>query len=356
MSKLLSIIIPLYNSAQWLPKCIESALNQDVAEEQLEIICVNDGSPDNSADIVREYQAKHPKSIVLLEQENQGPSGARNNGMRHATGKNLCFLDPDDFLQPNVLGGLTKRMEDEQLDMLRFNYQIVDENYNHLEKRQFEKDFDYSSQLMTGAEFLANRLDIACHIWKYMYRTEIITKNGIWCFTGDYFDDTPWLPMVLMNAKRMDVCNTVVHNYQERSDSLVKAKTLQAVRRQNDGFILLLSLLKEEMCVLQGGESHRENMRALSTLAIPGETLKKILQWYNMIFAHATVSLLTNVAAKDYDSCNLVLQQIRQIETSKLSLKKAIRINKKKIILFNISPFLLIKVIRLKTKFAGGRL
>ncbi len=350
MSKLLSIIIPLYNSAQWLPKCLNSALCQDVDEEQLEIICVNDGSPDNSADIVRQYQARHPQSIVLLEQENQGTSGARNNGMRHATGKYLCFLDPDDFLQPNVLGVLTKRMEEEQLDMLRFNYQIVDENYNHIEKRQFEKDFDYSSQLMTGAEFLANRLDIACHIWKYMYRTETITKKGIWCFTGDYFDDTPWLPMVLMNAKRMDICNTVVHNYQERSDSLVKAKTLKAVRRQNDGFILLLRLLKEEMCVLQGGESHRENMRALATLAIPDETLEKILQWYNMIIAHATVALLTNVAVKDYQSCESVINQVKELGINHLSSHNALTINKRKINLYNLSPYLLYKAIRLKHK------
>ena len=98
---LLSIIIPLYNSAQWLEKCLYSVLKQDIPLAQLEIICINDGSPDNSASIARgiseEVKAQNGFSpIIVLEQENQGPSGARNNGMRHASGKYLMFVDPDD--------------------------------------------------------------------------------------------------------------------------------------------------------------------------------------------------------------------------------------------------------------------
>ena len=183
--KVLSFIIPLYNSAKWLRKCLDSVLEQDIPLEQLEVICVNDGSPDNSADIVREYSKEYPDTILVLDQKNQGPSGARNNGMRHATGKYLCFVDPDDYVEPNVYGKLVNQMEDEQLDMLRFNYQSVDENYQPVEKPAFEKLFDYSPNLMSGAEFIATRLDIACNIWRYMYRREIITENGIWCFTGD---------------------------------------------------------------------------------------------------------------------------------------------------------------------------
>ena len=93
----LSFIIPLYNSAQWLPKCLYSVLNQDIPESEMEIICVNDGSPDNSAEMAREIAKDHP-SIVVIDQENQGPSGARNTGMLHATAKYLCFVDPDDFV------------------------------------------------------------------------------------------------------------------------------------------------------------------------------------------------------------------------------------------------------------------
>lgn len=346
--KLLSFIIPIYNSAEWLHKCLDSVLNQDIDEEQLEIICINDGSPDNSADIVCEYQAKHQQTIVLLEQENQGPSGARNNGMRHATGKYLCFVDPDDFVESNVYGGLVAKMEEQRLDMLRFNYQIVDEKYNHVEKSQMELDFDYSSELMTGADYLANRMDIACHIWKYMYRTEIIKANGIWCFTGDYFDDTPWLPMVLMQAKRMDVCDTVAYDYMERGDSLVKAKTLKAIERQNDGFLLLVNLLKEEIAVIEGGKSDRSNMQALQQVELTSDNRKNILVWYNMMIAHSVVTLLTNFAVYDYASRNKVLQELTKLNITKLSSERALPVNKRKIMLFNISPRLMMGLIRVK--------
>ena len=144
--KKLSYIIPLYNSAQWLKKCLYSVLNQDIPESEVEIICVNDGSPDNSAELAREIAKEHP-SIVVIDQENKGPSGARNNAMRHATGKYLCFVDPDDYVEPNVYGGLIKQMEEQQLDMLRFDYRVVNEYYEILPKRAFELAFDYTPQL-----------------------------------------------------------------------------------------------------------------------------------------------------------------------------------------------------------------
>ena len=244
--KKLSFIIPLYNSAQWLEKCLYSVLNQDLPESEVEIICVNDGSPDNSADLAREIAKEHP-CIMVIDQENQGPSGARNNGMRHATGKYLCFVDPDDYVEPNVYGGLIKQMEEQQLDMLRFNYQTVNEYDQIIPKRGNELTFDYSPQLMTGAEFLANRLDIACNIWRYIYRRTIITDNNIWCFVGDYYDDTPWLPLVLMKAERLNICDTVVYDYLERSDSLVNASSPRAVQRKIDGSFMLLDLLQDEM-------------------------------------------------------------------------------------------------------------
>ena len=218
--KMLSVIVPLYNSAMWVEKCLFSILNQDLPEEKMEIICINDGSLDNSAEIAREIGKEHT-SIIVLDQKNQGPSGARNNGMRRATGKYLCFVDPDDYVEPNVFGGLIAQMENRNLDMLRFDYRIVDENYAPVAKRDFERQFDYSACEMTGAEFLANKLDIACNIWRYFYRTEVIVGNNIWCFTGDYFDDTPWLPLVLMKSNRLGVCDTVVYDYQERKDSFV---------------------------------------------------------------------------------------------------------------------------------------
>lgn len=334
--KVLSFIMPLYNSAKWLEKCLYSVLNQDIPESEMEIICVNDGSPDNSADMAREIGKNHP-CIIVLDQENQGPSGARNNGMRHATGKYLCFVDPDDYVEPNVYGKLVQQMEDENLDMLRFNHQCVDENYQPIDKPAFEKQFDYSPKLMSGAEFLATRLDIACNIWRYMYRREIITENGIWCFTGDYYDDTPWLPLVLLKAVRMNICDTVVYDYMERSDSLVKTKNPKMMKRKSDGFILLLKYLEQEIADVQKGK-----------LKVSSEWKEGVIAWYKRMEAHSVISLLTNIGISLYAERKAYVREINGLKIFPLSTKNVAPKVLRKIRLANIHPLLLIWLIRLK--------
>lgn len=330
--KILSFVIPLYNSAKWLEKCLFSVLNQDIPEEQLEIICVNDGSPDNSAEIAREIGKRH-SSIIVIDQENQGPSGARNNGMKHATGKYLCFVDPDDYVEPNVYGGLVRQMEDEQLDMLRFDYQIVDENNHFIDKRPFEKAFDYSSKLMTGEEFLATRLDIACNIWRYIYRTEIITSNNIWCYTGDYYDDTPWLPLVLLKAERMNICDTIVYNYLERADSLVKTRHPKMMKRKSDGVILLLKYLEQELVDIREGK-----------IQVAEEWREKVINWYKMMESHSIVSLITNVGVSLYDERKNYLEQLYALNVL------PIQSTSLKARLINFSPRLAIMLLHLKNK------
>lgn len=347
--KKLSFIIPLYNSAKWLEKCLMSVLNQDIPESEMEIICVNDGSPDNSSELAREIAKKHP-SIIIIDQPNQGPSGARNTGMKVATGKYLCFVDPDDFVEPNVYGKLVRQMEDEQLDMLRFNYQIVDENYQHVEKRPFEKVFDYTPKLMSGAEFLATRLDIACNIWRYMYRREIITQNEIWCFTGDYYDDTPWLPLVLLKAERMNVCDMVVYNYLERADSLVKTTNPKMMKRKSDGVILLLNYLEKELAVIRNkrvNELTIEGDRRFR-ISVPQEWRNGVIAWYEMIEAHSVVGLLTNIGIAQISARHDYLCQLKEFHIFPLSTAKAAPKSIRKIRIANISPSLLIWMIHVK--------
>lgn len=320
--KLLSVIIPLYNSAKWLNKCLDSVLLQNIDLKELEIICINDGSPDNSADIAREYQAKYPETFIVLDQENQGPSGARNNGMRNATGKYLCFVDPDDYLVPNVYWRFIKQMEEESLDMLRFNFQYVDENDVILPLKSVDKLFDYTSQIMTGSEFISRRLGIGCHIWKYIFRTDVIISNRIWCFTGDYFDDTPWLPLVLLKTKRINITNIIGYNYLERSDGLVNIVSPKAIKRKVDGQILLLKLLNKEM-------------ESISDI--------DVRYWYDNMKAHSTFSLLKMVSSYFYDDRKVYIKKLKELNTLPLRFnnKTTKKIAKQmKLINFSVSLFM----------------
>ena len=99
--KSLSIIIPIYNVAPYVERCIRSLEDQDIPKDDYEIICINDGSPDNCREIVEQLQQEF-SNIILINQENQGVSMARNNGIDLSEGKYLLFVDPMIMSNPTV--------------------------------------------------------------------------------------------------------------------------------------------------------------------------------------------------------------------------------------------------------------
>lgn len=322
----LSVIVPLYNSAAWLPKCLDSLLCQDLDALEYEIICVDDGSPDHSKDLAASYSVEHP-NVKVVSQPNQGTAGARNTGMRHAVGKYLCFVDPDDYVEKNVYGGLVKRMEEKDLDMLRFNYRIVDEQYREMEKSEMENKFDYSSQLMTGTDFLAKRLDISCYVWAYMYRASLIKDNGIWCLQGEYIDDSPWLPQVCMKANRVDLTDQRIYYYYQRSEGLVRATSPEAMVKKTDGVHSLISTLQ----------------RQLHDVKDAG-----VRQWYESMIAFSVTSLLSMVALSRYQDAKVTIKSLKSMGVFPLHPIPWIPSASKKASIINLSPHLFCWLLHVK--------
>jgi len=118
-----SIIIPVYNAAKYLRQCLDSLINQTFKE--IEIICVNDGSTDNSLDIIKEYM-KFDERIIVIDQYNQGAAVARNTGLDVAKGEYLHFLDSDDWLELNAIEILYKKAKTDDLDILNFYRRCYD--------------------------------------------------------------------------------------------------------------------------------------------------------------------------------------------------------------------------------------
>ncbi len=121
----LSIIVPAYNVADYIERCIRSLENQDMPKEDYEIIVTNDGSPDNSRQIVENLQ-KEFSNIVLINQENQGVSMARNNAIAIAKGNYIIPIDPDDYVLPNTFYRVLKLTETDDLDILYLGFEIFD--------------------------------------------------------------------------------------------------------------------------------------------------------------------------------------------------------------------------------------
>jgi len=322
----LSIVVNMYNTAKYMPRCMETLLEQDIPQSEYEIILVDDCSPDNSLEMAKEYAAQYMNVRVSTHEHNKGLAAARNTGIDAAKGQYLCFVDPDDYIEKNSLAALLKQMDDENLDMLRFNYQKVDEDYNNVPDSEIEVRFDYTPGVMTGTEFLAHRLGVGCYVWAYIYRLDFIKSTGIRFFEGCFFDDTPWLPRILQKSQRVNV-NPVRHQYYlQRTGSMVHSHNKQAVMRKVDMHMQMIDILMEQK------------------QSAPLETC----DWYNMMFAHAATSLLTSVACVDYRLSLDYYQRLKEKRIFPLSEKRVTKKSKRKIKMLNTCPWLLLLLIGLK--------
>ena len=325
----LSIVVNMFNTAKFLPKCMDSLLHQDITPSSYEIILVDDGSTDNSLELANEYvnqssQCADWPNIKICAHANKGLAGARNTGVDAAIGQYLCFVDPDDYIEKNSLASLLQQMDDEQLDMLRFNYQKIDEVGNKLKDSEMEANFDYSPNIMSGRDFLIKRLTTTCYVWAYIYRLDIIKQNNIRFIEGCYFDDTPWLPRVLQVAERIN-CTSVRHQYYlQRSGSLVHTVNKKSVLHKVKGQLELISILKNQM-----------------------ESIDRITQvWYEKMVSHICISLLTSVAVIDFKHCNSYLRQVQHLFP--LNQKGLGKKMSNKIRILNICPKLFLWLIHIK--------
>lgn len=327
----LSIVVNMYNTAQFLPKCLNSLINQDIPGNSYEIILVDDGSTDNSLELANTYlneKRNYPSwpDIRICSHPNKGLAGARNTGVDAATGEYLCFVDPDDYIEENSLASLLQQMDEEELDILRFNYQKVDENYQCLADSEMEANFNYSPQIMSGKEFMKNRLTTTCYVWAYIYRLDLIKQHNIRFIEGIYFDDTPWLPRIMQCAQRVN-CTAIRHQYYlQRSGSLVHTPNKMSVLRKINGQLKLIDILTYQMST----------------------TDSDVQQWYRMMLSHICVSVLTSIAIYDYEHRNEYIEKIRYLIP--LSNNIANRKIRNKISILNSSPKLFVWMIHMKNR------
>ena len=127
----ISVIIPIYNSQKFIKHCLDSILNQTLPANRFEIICVNDGSTDATAQILHEYQSRYT-NIIVLNQQNKGQGPARNAGVAISKGKYIKFVDSDDFLHPKALSALYETAERTNVDIVVCRAFCVDESGEHV--------------------------------------------------------------------------------------------------------------------------------------------------------------------------------------------------------------------------------
>ncbi|MGW0416420.1 bifunctional glycosyltransferase/CDP-glycerol:glycerophosphate glycerophosphotransferase, partial [Streptomyces collinus] len=217
-----SVIVPCFKVQGFLRECLDSVLLQSFGD--LELIAVDDCSPDDCGAILDEYADRDPRVKVLHLPENVGLGRARNAGLPHATGDYLLFLDSDDTLTPGALRATADRLaEADDPDVLVFDYARTywwgGTRRNALAHVLAEAGADTFT--VAGRPEI---LDLLMVVWNKVYRRDFVEEHGF-AFPPGYYEDTPWTFPVLLSARRIAVLDRICLNYRQRRQGNILSTT-----------------------------------------------------------------------------------------------------------------------------------
>ncbi|WP_407454704.1 glycosyltransferase family 2 protein [Methanobrevibacter sp.] len=216
---MISVIIPVYNVENYIKECLYSVMNQTF--EDIEIICVNDGSTDNSLNILNEFK-RYDSRFTIISQDNKGLSAARNAGLKVAEGEYIYFLDSDDYIELDALQELHTQVKEKDLDMVLFKtccfYEDTKENFtnnyfemNFLNELVNEKVFNYTN--------LNQKVyDLAVTMGGTFFKHDLI--SDLTFPEGLIFEDNPFFIEAILKAKRVFFFEKYLYHKRERRDSI----------------------------------------------------------------------------------------------------------------------------------------
>jgi len=220
-----SIIIPVYNTEDFVREAVESILNQTL--QDLEVITINDGSTDGTLEILNSIAADDSR-VKVLSQKNQGQSIARNEGIRIASGKYLYFMDSDDFLKKEALQACFDKCEANNLDFLFFDADILNKDSNlYMDLNYSRKDFTDETISYNGIEIL----NILVKHWAYsaspclsFIRTDYFNRINLSFYPGIIHEDQLFTVMLYLQAQRVMCIHQAYFLRRFRSDSTMTRK------------------------------------------------------------------------------------------------------------------------------------
>ena len=221
----ISVIIPVYNIQQHLRECLDSVLGQSYPH--LQVICVDDGSTDESPAILAEYAQKDPR-VQVIRQQNAGPGAARNTGLEAATGEYVIFLDSDDWFEPDFLEQMVDTAQREGADVAVCRAVEFDTNSG----RELPSEWMMKKQYLPGKLAFAPQ-EMADHLfqftygmpWDKFYRRELLTSSGIRYPALKNSEDLAFVYPTLLAATRIAVVDEVlIHHRINRMASVSNSR------------------------------------------------------------------------------------------------------------------------------------
>lgn len=231
---ILSIIIPIYNVEKYIGKCLESIISQIghlTSEDEIEIVIVNDGTPDNSMSVVGKYGCQYDY-IRIINQDNKGLSAARNAGLKIARSKYVWFFDSDDYLKENTLAKIVANLTND-IDLYILGLEHVND-YGHILYDFIFPEKDDLQNVLSHNVFMAQL---------YIVRRDILINNDVYFYEGIYHEDVEFTPRMLSFIKSFMIADYVSYCYLKRSGSITMGNDGRYnIKRAYDTFKIIASL------------------------------------------------------------------------------------------------------------------
>lgn len=245
MTPKISMIIPVYKTEKFLERCLDSAVNQTLKE--IEIIVINDASPDGSLDIIHKYQHQDDRIQLIDFKENKGNGFGRNAAVNKATGEYIFFLDSDDWLELNAAELAYSKAKSG-------NYELVLFGFTHRLENPMRHREDNVVILPTWSDddddfykyFLLHQKGLYSMPWVYLYKRELVVKHNVSFSVGIYFEDVAFVSRALYFAKNMGVVKDIpLYNYLIRKNSITQSLSKKKIMDHFTAHDLLGDFLKE---------------------------------------------------------------------------------------------------------------
>lgn len=278
----LSFILPCYNVAPYVGRCIESIEHQEIPQSEYEVICVDDCSKDNTVEVIKEYQKKYPNILLICHEVNKTAGGARNTGMDAAKGEYIWFVDPDDAIVENVLGYLTKEIERLNVDILFFNYNYINEEGETHAVQQFNGTYD----ILTGQEFFLTyskkkHLAEVTSIWHEVFLSSYLKNKAIRYPEIKSSQDVVFVWHAFIKAQRVTAISNVAYNHYRRSSSTTGSRGKYKAINVISAPLLYVSKLMELNANTEMKQVYHEDLLFACTVSINNDSRKVLMMSLN---------------------------------------------------------------------------
>lgn len=201
-----SVIVPVYNVEKYIEKCLDSLLNQTLKD--IEIIVVNDGSKDNSKEIIKEYEKNNPEKIVYLEKQNGGLSDARNFGLPYAKGEYIAFVDSDDYVELDMYEKMYELAKKENSDMVECDFYW---EYPNKQKIDIGQIYYNQKEMLQKARVVA---------WNKLIKRSILEESKVQFPKGYRYEDVEFTYKLIPYLKKVSFVKEPFIHYIQRENSI----------------------------------------------------------------------------------------------------------------------------------------